>query len=328
MKTNINSTSATSATKLNGEMRNSILTTALVLALFGGGASTLFAADSSEKEGSSKSSESKSESGSNSESSGNKGGKESEVQSSARPFGLSTVGKVMIGGSDDNSAKFKNTVLPGMNAMLNSTLGETRKVDDSMHLLDPSKLKLNTMSDVRVYFVGEGAGYQNTLGFNTAGGGIKTGDPKLIFPNASSPVSTYDPLKSGNRTASAPLLPGDFANLGTFRGGTKLDFFLIANGANGGQNVFSTDQSVNPDHINHVVSFAYAVKDSPYLVISFEDLYGGGDRDFNDVIIAVDIGAHNVAAILGTPEPGMMLTLGGFLGGVVWLRQRRTLAAA
>ena len=61
--------------------------------------------------------------------------------------------------------------------------------------------------------------------------------------------------------------------------GTKLDFFLIADGANGGTNVFSTNSSLNKDGVNHVMSYAFAVPGSSYLLISFEDMYGGGDRD-------------------------------------------------
>jgi hypothetical protein len=245
-----------------------------------------------------------------------------DVQSAARPFGLEIVGKVMEGGSDSRSEDFQKNALPSVNALLSGTLGEKQRTDASSFLLDPSKLQLKTDSDVRVYFVGEGAGYQNTLGFNTTGSGIESGDPLLIFPNASSPVSTYDPRKSPDRTSSAPLLPGDFVDLGKFAGGTLLDFFLIADGANGGKNVYSTDGSNNPDGLNHVVSFAYATKDSPYLIIGFEDLYGGGDRDFNDLIFAVDIGLANIAALTGTPEPALVFTLAGFLGGVVWLKRR------
>lgn len=70
-------------------------------------------------------------------------------------------------------------------------------------------------------------------------------------------------------------MPGDFVNLGSFKAGTLLDFFLISNGANGGNNVFSsTDSKLNTDRINHVVSFTQV--NSPYVLVSFEDMYGGG----------------------------------------------------
>ena len=99
---------------------------------------------------------------------------------------------------------------------------------------------------------------------------------------------------------------------GTFRGGTSLDFFLISNGAQGGKDVFSTDTAQNRDGINHVVSFVHARKDSPYLIIGFEDMYGGGDNDFNDMLFAVDIGDQASASLIRSaslngvpaPEPG------------------------
>ena len=237
----------------------------------------------------------------------------SPVQSAARPFGLDIVDKVQLAGSDDASATFQSAVLPGLSSYLSSALPEGRGVNDRAHLLDPSKLKLATDSNVRAYFIGEGAGYENSLGFNTAGGGVTSGNPELIFPNAST---------GGRRTDSTPLQAGDFVDLGTILGGQKLDFFLIANGATRSPGeVYSTDSSVNPDGINHVVSFA-TIYDS-YLVIGFEDLLGGGDRDFNDLLFAIDIGSLNVAALTGTPEPATYMTMGLFLVGGVWVARRR-----
>lgn len=253
------------------------------------------------------------------------GGTASPVQSTVHPFGLNIAAPVMLAGSDAQSLNFQQNVLPSVTSLINTRLSEYHRVNDSAMLLDPSRLQLQTASDVRVYFVGEGAGYNNTLGYNTAGSGVASGNPLLIFPNASSSVSTYNPSSTAQRTGSAPLLPGDFVNLGQMAGGTMLNFFLIANGASGGRTVFSTDQSVNPDGINHVVSFAYAVPGSSFLIIAFEDLLGGGDRDFNDVIMAVDIGARNIAALTGTPEPTMCLSLGSLALGAVWLKRRRDL---
>ncbi len=214
-----------------------------------------------------------------------------------------------------------------LRAFLNQTLAPGKEYNDSLHYLDPSKLKLTTAADTRVYFVGEGAGYHNSLGFNTTGSGVASGDPKLMFPDASSPVSTSSPSWNGvQRTASEPLLPGDFVDLGNNAAGTLLNFFLISNGANGGKSVFSTNTATNPDGINHVVAFT--TPGSPYLMIGFEDMYGGGDRDFNDEIIAVDIGATNLRALSAAPEPAMWLVLASFLLPVVWLKKRRAAAEA
>lgn len=258
------------------------------------------------------------------EESGKKESTTASVQSSARPFGLEIVDKVQVGGTDERSKEFQSEVLPRVTKLAGEKLSEMVKMDDSSMLLDPSKLKLKNAADVRVYFIGEGAAYANTLGFTTDGSGKFNSDTaKLIFPNASSTVSSYDPKSSVKRTEKEPLLPGDFVDLGKMRDGTSLDFFLIADGANGGKNVYSTQKAANPDGINHVISFAYAVKDSPYLILGFEDLYGGGDRDFNDVLFAVDIGSCNVGALTATPEPATTATMAAFLGlGAVLVRRR------
>jgi hypothetical protein len=64
----------------------------------------------------------------------------------------------------------------------------------------------------------------------------------------------------------------------------------------------------NPDGIIHaLVNYGY----NRTAVIGFEDLFGGGDRDYDDAVIRVtgDIGVTQV------PEPSTMLLLGsGFIG--------------
>ncbi|MCP5516919.1 MAG: DUF4114 domain-containing protein [Verrucomicrobiales bacterium] len=246
-----------------------------------------------------------------------------ESMSDKGRLGLSQESPVAAAGSDAASASFQADALPKITSFLNTKLSEAQTVDASAMLLDPAKLQLKTASDVRVYFVGEGAGYHNTLGYTTDGSGSAGSESAaLIFPDASSPVSSYDPLDTVRRTGNAPLLPGDFVDLGTLDGGTLLDFFLIADGANGGKNVYSTQTSVNPDGINHVVAFSYALPDSPYLIIGFEDLYGGGDQDYNDLLFAVDIGAANIKALTANSEPGLAFILGGF-GLLAWWRRRR-----
>ncbi len=246
-------------------------------------------------------------------------------QSPARPFGLGITGTVMQAGSDADAADFQANTLPSLQSFINQALGERQELGsvDGM-ALDPSMLRLETDSNVRVYFVSEGAGYHNTLGYNTDGTGVDEGSPLLIFPDASSSNSTFSDGDTtlGGRSEWVPLLPGDFVDLGNVSAGSQLDFFLIANGVRGGQNVFTADDAVNPDGIQHVVAFA--LEGSPYLLIGFEDLLNGGDRDFNDLLFAVDFGAANVDAVirLASPEPSMALLLGVTLSIVLLPRRR------
>ncbi len=248
----------------------------------------------------------------------------SPVQSAARPFGLSIAGPVYVGGSDAKSADFMKTELPQMMKFINANLSETKALASvSSVALDPTKLKLTTDAEVRVYFVGEGAGYWNTLGYNPTGIGIKSGSPTLIFPNASSQATWLGASNTatGNRTTSTPLMPGDFVNLGTLTAGQTLDFFLIADGAQVPQKnrVWTAYQSYNSDGLQHMASFANP--NSAYLLMSFEDLTGGGDKDYNDLVFAVEIGYKNVQA-LANPEPSTLLTF-GLLAGVAFYVRRR-----
>lgn len=246
-------------------------------------------------------------------------------QSPARPFGLNITGTVMQAGSDAAAADFQANTLPSLQTFINQNLSERQDLGsvDGM-ALDPTMLRLETDSNVRVYFVSEGAGYHNTLGYNTEGTGVSEGAPLLVFPDASSSDSTFTDGDTtlGGRSDWVPLLPGDFVDLGTVSAGEQLDFFLIANGVNGGNNVFTADDTVNPDGIQHVV--AYALEGSPYLLIGFEDLLNGGDRDFNDLLFAVDFGAANVDAVirLASPEPSFALLLTSALA-LTFLPRRR-----
>ena len=251
--------------------------------------------------------------------------KVSPVQSAARPFNLDIAGPVYLAGSDTRSAAFQANELPTMINTVNQNLSEFKPLDNiASKALDPSKLVLSTDAQVRVYFVAEGAGYHNTLGINLSGTGIATGNPKLIFPDASSQQSSY---KFGSdqggsvRSSGAPLMSGDFVDFGTMKAGQKLDFFLVADGANGANklHVWTASPKVNSDGIQHMASFG--VKDSSYLLLSFEDMAGGGDRDYNDIVFAVQVGAKNVAA-LANPEPRSALTF-LLLGATVYVVRRR-----
>jgi len=253
---------------------------------------------------------------------------ESPVQSSARPFGLDIAGPVQLAGSDSASADFQENALPVITDLVNTQLGERVQFNNqTAYSLDPTKLTMATQSTARVYFVGEGAGYRNTLGFNALPAGVSTPedivlpDSQLIFPDSSSPVSTYNPASTANRYSRAPLLPGDFVDLGTFDAGTTLDFFVIADGASGGRTSYAAPASRNPDQLDHVVSFV--LPGSPYLIIGFEDLFGGGDKDYNDVVFAVDIGAVNLQKLVSTPEPATWAVILGCLAWVFITTQRR-----
>ena len=231
--------------------------------------------------------------------------------------GLSIAGPIQPGGSDAQSAAFQQNVLPSLTQLLNQPLGGGAPPGSGLTQIDPTQIQLATDYQVRAYFVGEHTARRSAVGMNPTGRGIASGDPTLLFPNASS-------NPSGRRTFNAPLQPGDFVDAGTVQAGQTLDFFLISDMWKKGirsDYVFSSDPAANADGINHVSAFV--VQDSPYLLISFEDAYGGGDGDMNDVLVALDVGGVNARSLAAAPEPGLWLTLASFVGAVCLLKRRR-----
>lgn len=232
----------------------------------------------------------------------------SPFQSSARPYNLDIVNPVMLSGSDEQSKTFNSDILPEIQK-IQRTIFESRN-NVSRGNTDFSKLTLDKDYSVRVYFVGDGASWKNSLGVYTNGEGtvqdvLKT-DAKLIFPD----VSTNNNVRSNGN----PLGVGDFVDLGQYKAGEKLDFFLIARGATNPSQIYSTDMSLNRDGMVHALNFSN--RGSSYLLIGFEDIHGLGDRDYNDALIAVEY------KWLNAPEPSLAM-MGAFCLSVLTFKRNR-----
>ncbi len=210
------------------------------------------------------------------------------VQSPARPLGLPVHGPVMQYASDARSQDFYVNYMPSFLQIINDQLSESVVFTGvNGFKLDASRLFLRTMSDkpLRIYFLFEGAGYHNTVGFAwTPAGSPSRGAATVLFPDAS--------IKSGNqRTTWEPLKCGDFVEIGVGDRGYQLDFFLVSNAVNGGTQWLWNDPAENPDSLQHVVAFL--LPGTPYVLLGFEDIIGGGDLDYNDALFVVDIGQTN-----------------------------------
>ena len=111
--------------------------------------------------------------------------------------------------------------------------------------------------------------------------------------------------------------PGTSAVLGSVNAGDVLRFYLrvINNG-----NVFSTDPGQNADGFNHAWHTAYAGGDFGVpagLLIGWEDIVGGGDKDYNDHVFS-----FRFPGSPGIPEPATWaLLIAGF--GLVGIAARR-----
>ncbi len=197
-------------------------------------------------------------------------------QAPARPFGYQPVSDVYKTGSDARASRFNTNYLPKVMEIVNERFREGGQFQNPEAVpLNVDRMVLNYDYDVRAYFIHEGAGYKNAVG-------VKLGaDHKLLFPDCS-----YDGVHG------VRLQRGDFVELGLVEKGTKLDLLVIPNGGNGGlggryYRLYSTP-SLSDDKRQHYVGFW--IEDTPLLLFGAEDLLGGGDNDFEDVMIVLDFG--------------------------------------
>jgi hypothetical protein len=212
-------------------------------------------------------------------------------------------------------------------------------------------LTLAADNPVSVVFQSEGAGQQNSLGYYTIGANGEIADVQFVWENASMNGSGGT-LQAGDSVALDVGAGDTFGFFLVSNGAGLNDFsqfqdgtfeFRDANGnpatvgtanpslffvSNDGETeiavqgpVFHTaSPTLNPDGIEHAVSGLGSAPSQ--LIIGFEDISGGGDRDYEDLVIAVNI------APLQTPNtdgdtvdggPGNDILIGGvgdtLLGG-------------
>lgn len=209
-------------------------------------------------------------------------------QSPARPLGLDIINEVQADLQDARYSAFKNEKLDAILANLKAITQERELIDASTENLSLEDLYLPQSSEVRVYYLRKGTVFHNTLAFET------NEDRFLILPNASFEGSTSNQKR--------PLTPGDYVDLGRLPAGSYIDLFLIKDGARDeAGEVYWTNVTKNRDKTHHLkllldygnemplVGFEDVFFENKTLIIGFEDLPGGGDRDFNDLVIAVEI---------------------------------------
>lgn len=207
-------------------------------------------------------------------------GEVKDTQSDFTVFGMAHVAPVMVSGSDARAAAFNAEILPGAAELVDVHLkegveflaaGVTRLDEDALFILNP------TDRPVRVYFIHEGAGYRNTLGYSTTiAGSTGPGTRKIIFPDVS----------DGTHGGPVILEAGDFVELGDFGAGTQFEFFIVRDAVRGGRHVFTNQDHLNPDGIQHLAAWLLGDR---YVLLGFEDLLNGGDLDYNDVVAVVDL---------------------------------------
>lgn len=162
----------------------------------------------------------------------------------------------------------------------------------------PNNLQVSSKSifvaasgEVILTFLSKTASYSNDL--------FLVGEPESIL---------------NNQTA----VSGQQFSLGSFQAGAELVFKIFVNDI--GQTFFNGIAANNADNVLHT---AYSARIGKPVIVGFEDLYGGGDRDFDDLVFSLSnvvIGTTPVAAV-PEPETYAMLLAGLFAIGALKRRK-------
>ncbi len=153
-------------------------------------------------------------------------------------------------------------------------------------------LIVQNAGDVYVTFKGSDAGYTSTLSFQ------------------------------GNDLFSNRDAAGTTVNLGNFSAGTALNFQLLVHDT--GNTFFTGMGALNPDGIAHTLVTDLGNGSTQ---VGWEDLLGGGDRDYNDLIFEFSNTTTEGSPQenpLATPEPSTMILFGsGLLGLGAWRLRKK-----
>ncbi|MEM9411391.1 MAG: hypothetical protein AAGA30_09775 [Planctomycetota bacterium] len=182
---------------------------------------------------------------------------------------------------------FNAVILPKAQEMARQNLSEqVRFKDPESKLLDPSRLVLFTPYRPRIYNVGGGhAGFINGMDVSIHGVASLSGRRFRVFGNVKA------------------IPPGHFKDLGLVEAGFVVDPILAAEWdeeVKGFEDYYYTRADLNWDGLQHVLAFS--IGDTGFILLCWEDMAGlNADRDFEDVIVVLDLGETNVEMIKTPP---------------------------
>jgi hypothetical protein len=184
--------------------------------------------------------------------------------------------------------KMKNILVPALRrGIALAILGLVLPAAQAAPILGGSVV-VQTDGEVIAKFLGHTAGYSNDLYLSSPSNSLG-----LIFNNHATAVGTT-------------------MSLGSFAAGTELIFQIYVQ--NTGYSFFSGPAWRNPDNLVHaLVDDAYSATET---YVGFEDLYGGGDLDYDDLMFSfTNVKGTNEPPTPSVPDSGAtaLLCAGAFL---------------
>lgn len=147
-----------------------------------------------------------------------------------------------------------------------------------------------------------------------------TGEVILTFLSSEASFSNNLFLEGGSGTIlnNQAATAGAQYSLGSFEAGSTLSFGLVVE--NLGVTFFNGLASRNPDNVIHA---AYSNVVDNTITIGFEDLFGGGDSDYNDLVFSLTNVYSATAPVSPVSEPETYAMFMAGLGLMGWSARRR-----
>jgi hypothetical protein len=178
--------------------------------------------------------------------------------------------------------------------------------------------------EYEVEFLGIGhAGYHSPFGVFTYGGDATTGglDPdQMVYQDPLFVQNEVDPYTSYNFSVEAGSYFGFYLD-SNGRFGKKGHENALLSSVRKSNKAASSNRVVNKGDYADGMDHALFFQTNHGMTIAFEDIVGGGDADFEDLV--VNFSATDGTEFHPTPEPGTFALLGLGLVGTGWALRRR-----